>query len=67
MSIDSESLKKFEFRQSFRTEEEKNVYMRQMEELLKERERQNHEMSVIIVGMKRQVHEDKESVCSNIE
>jgi len=41
--------------------------MRQIEELLKERERQNHEMNVIIAGMKRQVHEDKESVCSNIE
>jgi hypothetical protein len=31
LSIDSESLKKFEFRHSFRNEEEKDVYMRQIE------------------------------------
>lgn len=35
LSIDSDSLKKFEFKHSFKSEQDKDVYIRQIEELLK--------------------------------
>ncbi len=36
-------------------EEDKDVYIRQMEQLLKKREKENSEMNVIIAGLKRQL------------
>lgn len=55
------------FRNKFDKEEDKDVYIRQMEQLLKKRERENSEMNVIIAGLKRQLIDDVESVNSSIE
>lgn len=67
LNIDTDSLKKFEYRNKFEGEEDKDIYIRQMEQLLKKREKENAEMNVIIAGLKRQMNDDTESINSNIE
>lgn len=60
-------MKKFNFKDNFSSDAEKDTYIRQIEEMIRERERQNLEMQVIIAGMKRQVNEDAQSVHSKVD
>ena len=67
LCIDQESLKKFNFKSSFDNEHDKDVYIRQIEEMIRQRERQNAEMSIIIAGMKRQIpNDDARSIKSSV-
>ena len=67
LCIDQESLKKFNFKNSFDNEGDKDVYIRQIEEMIRQRERQNAEMAIIIAGMKRQLNnEDARSIHSQV-
>lgn len=54
LCIDQDSLKKFHFKSSFTSEKDKDVYIRQIEEMIRQSERKNAEMETIIAGMKRQ-------------
>ncbi len=66
LSIDSDSLKKFEYKKSFASQQEKDIYLRQLEELLRQKNQQNEEMRLVITGMKRQVENDQASFDSQV-
>jgi uncharacterized membrane-anchored protein len=60
-------LRKFNFKNNFESDEDKDTYIRQIEEMIRQRERENAEMEVIITGMKRQIVDDGKSVSSKVE
>jgi hypothetical protein len=59
-------LKKFNFKSSFSGEKDKDVYIRQIEEMIRQYEKKNNEMAIIITGIKREINEDNNSVSSQI-
>ena len=67
LGIDNATLSTFVQKDKFKSDKEKDQYLRQLEELLKQSQRENEKYRVLVDGLTRQLDRGEESVTSSVE